>query len=188
MAYTQEQFEKAVNAAMNISGRVDSYELDGTTLTSHFKSNSGKTERYVVHDFDDDGKITGRSSYSLSEYYPGDSAGFGLASLINDALENPEDFEPFDTDSNKRIFPDDEEQFEVDADDFVDADTLKKGVLVALGTAAVGYVVYRFAPKVKARFVAWRQECNSKKKGIESADSDDVPTEDNTLDGEAENE
>lgn len=167
MAYTQEELEKAVNAAMNISGRYDSYELDGTTLTSHFKSNSGKMERSVIHDFDDGGEITGRSSCTLSEHYPGDSAGFGLASLIRDALENPEDFELFDKDSGKRIYPDDEEQLDAGADSLINYDVVKKGALVTIGAAFAGYAIHRFAPKIKARFAAWRQ----KRKGNNPADA-----------------
>lgn len=166
MTYTQKELEKAVNAAMNISGRYDSYELDGTTLTSHFKSNSGKMERSVVHDFDDDGEITGRSSYTLSEHYPGDSAGFGLASLIRDALENPGDYELFSEDSGKRIYPNDGEQLDAGADSFINSEVVKKGALITIGAAFAGFAIHRFAPKIKARFAAWRQ----KRRGDNPAD------------------
>lgn len=180
VAYTQEQLETAINAAMNLSGRVDAYEVDGTTLTSYFTSRSGKTKRSVVHDFDDDGEITGHSSYSLSEHYPGDAAGFGIAGLINDALKNPEEYEIFSEDSGKRIYPEEDDCPDAVADEgiSIDSEAIKKGALVTLGACAAGYVCYRLAPEVHARFVAWRQRRKAKKVSHGAAEGTEAPLPD----------
>lgn len=116
MSFSQEQIEKAIAIAIGAFGRFNSYEWDNDSkLTANFKSNSGRSDRQVFIDFDkdEDGEYSGDMTISQSEYYPGDSAGRGLAHNITDILNNPEDYENLSYDDN-RIYPsnDDEEEYE----------------------------------------------------------------------------
>lgn len=163
MAFSQEQIEKAIAVVIGAFGRFDSYEWDEDgKLTANFKSNSRRSDRQVYIDFDkdDDGDYSGHMNVSQSEYYPGDSAGWGLAQHITDALNNPDEYENLGYD-DKRIYPSDDESEEYESGNL---GLLLGGIAVVAG---VGYGIYRGG---KYLFTAIKEKVNQKKQNQDSPD------------------
>lgn len=138
MGFSREELEQAIAARIGAFGRFDSYELDGDNLTANYTSNSGKMDRQVFIEFDEtDGEYSGDMKVSQSEYYPGDSAGWGLAQGIKDALDNPEDYENL-LYEDKRIYPSDD-------DDSEEYESVNGGLVIAVigAVAGIGYGLFK---------------------------------------------
>lgn len=167
MAFSQEQMQKAIAAAIGTSGRFSSYELDDDLkLTANFKSNSGQSDRQVYIDFDRDeaGEYSGHMNCSQSEYYPGDSAGWGLARHITDALNNPEDYENLDYD-DKQVYPSDD-----DSEEHKSVNDARIIAGISLAAAAVAGLIYGVYKLGKHEYFRLRDKRLQKTQSHDSTD------------------
>lgn len=154
MAYSREQLEDAIAKVIGHIYRYNSYELDGDSLTANFKSNSKKMDRQVFIDFDEqDGEYTGDMTISQSEYYPGDSAGWGLARSIKECLHNPDMYGDYEYE-DKRIYPNEDN----DEEEYPSGN----GGLIIAGLAVVAAIGYGLFKGGQFIFKNVREKINQK--------------------------
>lgn len=176
MGFNRDELEQAIAARIGAFGGFDSYELDGDNLTANYTSNSGKMNRQAFIEFDEsDGEYSGDMTVSQSEYYPGDSAGWGLAQGIKDALNNPEDYEDLLYD-DKRIYPSDN-------DDSEEYESGNLGLLlggIAL-VAGIGYGIYRGGRYLYTTVKNKVQQKNQSQESIEGSEDENMVEKDSTV-------